>query len=34
MPIVYIAYLNNVRIRGPLTTYNNTKDLPKIQRFI
>jgi hypothetical protein len=34
IPSVYIAYLNNIRVRGPSTTYDNTKDLPGIRRFV
>ena len=29
-----MAYLNNIGVRGPITTYNNTKDFPNIRRFI
>jgi hypothetical protein len=34
MPIIYLAYLNNISVKGPLITYNNAKDLPGIRRFI
>jgi hypothetical protein len=34
MLLVYMAYLDNIGVRGPTTTYDNTKDLPSIRRFI
>jgi hypothetical protein len=34
MPLVYMAYLNNIGVRGPSITYDNAKDLPRIRRFV
>jgi hypothetical protein len=34
MPSVCMAYLDDVRVRGPSTTYDNAEDLPGIRRFV
>jgi hypothetical protein len=34
MPTICLAYLDDIGVKGPLTTYDNAEDLPGIRRFV